>query len=344
MNSIFKEKDLIVCDVPVPKGYLQSQTHSGVAVHDGQVFLCTSPFPEVKRNRIQGHIRGLLLRISNGEFPKKHGDNDENPMLYWGKSGEIAPIRFEPFIGNPVVSIPPSLFGYPSFNSDPDIFIEGDNLYLINREFIRKTQPRSKHFVGDSLIRLDMVRFVIRDNCPHYIGSSIFLESESNIISPCLAKIGNQYRLFYLNTFSYLYPESDSKLYMLLDNQINGSYKDRQEILIDGGNYVPWHLSVFSFDDKLYAIVACIRKGTPKRLYQMLGEFNTDLTKLTIYQTPLINIPSYRGAAYVTSEGEFIIYSTTDCYRLPGSKSVDGKDVAMSRISFAQLLEILSHK
>jgi len=338
MKPIFSDKDLTVCDVSVPKGYPQSQTHAGVAIYNGRVYLTASPYPQIRYSRFVGHLRGLLYRISNGKLPILHGDIEENPMLYWGEKGVDAPVKFTPYIGNPIVSLPPALFGYPAFNSDPDIYIENDDIYVINREYLRRIPSDAKHYVGDSRIRLDMVHFKATEDGVEYLNAGIFKESDENILSPCLTKWNGKYRLIYLDTFSYLYPETECHLYMESADSVMGRYGGKQEIKIESEGFIPWHLSVFWHDNRLYSVVACVKKGHPKRLYQMLGVFDEALMKLSIYQKPLVAIPSYRGTAYVTEDGEFILYSTTDKYPLKGSKAVDGKDVVMGKMLFEKLL------
>lgn len=339
MKSIFENNDLIVCDVPVPHSYPQSQTHAGVAVYKGRVYLTSSPYPQIHYNLFEGHFRGLLYRISGGRFPKMHGDIEENPMLYWGEKGDASPIKFYPYIGNPIVSLPPALFGYPAFNSDPDIYIEKDDIYVINREYLRRIPSDAKHYVGDSRIRLDMVHFKATEDGVEYKNATIFKESDENILSPCLTKWAGKYRLLYLDTFSYLYPDTECHLYMESADTVNEKFGERKEIKIDSEDFMPWHLSVFWYNDRLYGVVACVKKGHPKRLFQMLGVFDESLETLRIFQRPLVDIPSYRGAAYVADKGEFVLYSTTDKYPLKGSKAVDGKDVVMGKKPFEQLLK-----
>lgn len=339
-EPIFKEEDLTLCEVPVPNGYPQSQTHSGVVAYSGRVFLTTSPFPQIRCSKLKSHFRALSLRLTKGMWPPIYGDNCENPMLYWGEKGSDAPISFTPFKGNPFINIPPSLYGYPAFNSDPDIFREGNKLYVLNREYIRNYPPGGN--IGDVLTRLDMVTFRITDKGADYERCQIIKEEHYSITSPCLAKWNGKYRLIYVDTQSYNEAGADCHLYYESSEDIHGTYSNRIEICIDGGDYTPWHLSVFQHKGQMYAVVACVYKGEPQRLYQMLGVFKDDLSKLTIFQRPLISIPSYRGSAYISEGGEFILYSTTDKYPLSSSKSVDGKDVVLVKMNFKTLLKEIS--
>ena len=340
IEPIFQEADLTLCEVPVPKGYPQSQTHSGVVACNDRVYLTTSPYPQIRCGRMKSHIRALILRLTKGEWPKIYGDNCENPMLYWGDNGNDSPITFTPFKGNPFINIPPSLYGYPAFNSDPDIYQENDNLYVINREYIRNYSPDGD--IGDVLTRIDMVKFRATDKGAEYVRSQIIKEEHYSITSPCIAKYDGKYRLIYVDTQSYNEANADCHLYYESSDDIEGSYSNKVEIEIESGDYVPWHLSVFQYEGRLYAVVACVYDGKPQRLYQMLGVFDEKLSILNIYQRPLISIPSYRGGAYVSEEGRFILYSTTDKYMMAGSKSVDGKDVVLANIDFKTLLKEIS--
>lgn len=341
IEPIFRECDLKLCEVPVPKGYPQSQTHSGVIACNGRVYLTTSPYPQIHYSRWESYFRALALRLTKGGWPRRYGDNCENPMLYWGEKGNDSPNLFTPYKGNPFINIPPSLYGYPAFNSDPDIFQEGNNLYVINREYIRNYPPEGD--IGDVLIRLDLVTFCITDNGAEYMSCQIIKEEHYPITSPCITKWNDMYRLLYVDTQSYNEAGSDCHLYYESSADIYGTFCNKIEITIEGGDYVPWHLSLFQYMGRLYAVIACVYEGIPQRLYQMLGVFDEKLSRLMVFQRPLVSIPSYRGSAYVNDNGEFILYSTTDKYPVKGSKSVDGKDVVLAKMDFITLLKDISN-
>ena len=108
------------------------------------------------------------------------------------------------------------------------------------------------------------------------------------------------------------------------------------EVMSNG--YLPWHISLFNYGNRLFSIVTCVENGNKSHLWQMLGEFSSDLTRLKIYPRPLTDYNSYRGSAVVISD-EFILYSTTFNERIKGSISVDGRDIIMARMPFQQLLE-----
>ena len=76
----------------------------------------------------------------------------------------------------------------------------------------------------------------------------------------------------------------------------------------------------------------------------MFGEFDESLDNFTIYQKPLTNLNSYRGAACVREDGLFVLYSTTVHEKIKGSKSVDGRDIIMSSMPFNLLISELRKK
>ena len=112
------------------------------------------------------------------------------------------------------------------------------------------------------------------------------------------------------------------------------------EVKVEG--YTPWHLSVFSYKSVYYAIVACVKHGEKQRCWQMLGKFNDNLSQLKIFNTPLCDYNSYRGAALVDHSGEFILYNTTVHERIKGSKAVDGRDVVLAHKPFDEVLKIVN--
>ena len=111
MNAVFQPKEFQICNVPVPKGYPQSQTHAGVAYCNGRVYLTTSPYPSVKYKRIVAYARAIIRKFTNKIYPPAWGDILENPMLYGGEKEESSPVRVNPVVGKPLESTPPELVG-----------------------------------------------------------------------------------------------------------------------------------------------------------------------------------------------------------------------------------------
>ena len=100
---------------------------------------------------------------------------------------------------------------------------------------------------------------------------------------------------------------------------------------------------MFTYKEKLYAIIACVLKGDSSHVWQMIGAFNETLTKLKIYSRPLTDYNSYRGAAIVL-DGKFILYTTTLNDRVPGSVSIDGRDIIVAETNFEDLLTKITER
>ncbi|MCI1785962.1 MAG: hypothetical protein LKI59_07495 [Bacteroidales bacterium] len=342
--AIFNKKDFILCDVPVPHGYPQSQTHAGISFYNGVYYLVTSPYPSIKRNIIFAYLREALRRLTFDHcFKRINGEEFENPMLYFGaEENNNPPHIFSPYSNNPLMQTPDKLYGLPSYCSDPDIFIKDGKICILNREVIRISyNDDGKTY--KSLIRL----FVIMGHIE--LKNNFILDSISKIIdthelitSPCLIFFNNKYRLIYLISSSYNDGKDCEKIIIRKADSIKGPFIEKCEIKLISKSYQPWHISVFQYKSNMYAIVACIKNGQKQRCYQMLGKFNNNMDTLRIYQTPLIDIPSYRGSAFVRPDGMFVLYSTTVKYKMKGSNSVDGRDIIMMATPFEKLEQELA--
>lgn len=345
MKTIFTKNDFTLCYVPVPKEYPQSQTHSGIAyvpkkLGGYQYWLITSPYPNIKRPLIITYLHILLKKIfGKALFKEIIGEDFENPMLYFAnnKSNGLPPTEFIPYPFNPLMNKPTDKYGLGSFCSDPDIFILKNKFFILNRETIRKSFDQRTGKL-DYILRINLINGSIKDDMFHIINIESKFDSNDNAISPCLTYFQNKYRYLYLVTNSYNTGGNFQKLVLRSDQSIEGKFDDEKIINVDNGKYEPWHFSVFQHMDKLYAIVACILKGQKGRCYQMFGEFDDSLERLTIFQKPLTEIKSYRGSACVREDGMFVLYSSTVNENLKGSKSVDGRDIIMAHMPFESLL------
>ena len=336
--SIFKKNDFTLCHVPVPKGYPQSQTHSGVALHDGLFYLTTSPYPSIRRNKFRAYLRAAINKLTFYKLlDNRASDSFENPCIYVGlQNGSNPPTHFIPLTTNPLMGTPDSFYGLPSFNSDPDIYIENDDVFVLNRTVLR----RPHHNGGFNFdCRLFLIRGKLIDNKYRYMGTTILLDDVS-CGSPSLTKYGDGYIILSVSSSCYNSGLTAFSITKMQSKKIDGFNNDSawEEIAVEVDGYTPWHLSVFSYQNAHYAIVACVKHGEKQRCWQMLGKFNEDLTGLKIYKTPLSDYNSYRGSACVTNEGLFILYNTTVHENVKGSKSVDGRDVIMASMPFNELL------
>lgn len=336
MEVIFKKTDFSLCDVPVPKGYPQSQTHSGIGVNGDSYILTTSPFPNVKRNIVISYLRAALGRLFNYQKFKRPGEYYENPCIYVGHlEGGCYPTHFSLAQERPLEESLEPIFGMPSFNSDPDLYIEGETIYILNRSIYRRSL---KSF--DFFMRLFLFEGIISNGKFLLYNKSLFREGTEIVGSQCLCKYNGKYILTDVVSNSYNDGETFNGIRILQGDTIQElkASETWHYVNVDSGHFLPWHMSLFTYNNSLYTIIACVKEGIKQRCWQMLGVFSKDLSKLKIFQTPLTDYSSYRGSAIVDNNGEFILYSTTVHEHIKGSKSVDGRDVIMAHMPMEELL------
>ena len=342
IEPVFKKTDFKLCDVPVPDGCPQSQTHSGIGLlSDGQYILTTSPYPNVKYKLWVSYIRAAVRKLSRYKLLNRAAETYENPCIYIGENNNgDYPVRFRLAQSYPLMGPLDPLFGYPSFNSDPDLYIEDDIIYVLNRSIYRM-EGRYNYFM-----RLFLIEGKIHNGFFLQTSTTLLREGKDVVGSQCLTKYKGRYILTDVMTNSYNDGHTYNGIRYLSSNSIDG-LKDTNEwhrIETNEGEYLPWHMSLFQHEEKLYTIIACVKKGEPQRCWQMLGEFNDDLTKLNIYKVPLTDYNSYRGAALVNANGDFELYSTTVHERIKGSKAVDGRNVIVASKPFIGVLDKVRDK
>lgn len=343
MKTIFSKTDFVLCDIPVPKGYMQSQTHVGVANNDGACYLTTSPYPSYTIPLWLLFLRVALRKLSFGVLCKPYiAEQWENPCLYIGNiHNNVYPYKFDLLQDTPLMSTPEPVYGLPAYNSDPDLFVEDGFIHVLNRAVYR-TSLNNASKAYDYVSRIYHIYGNIEHTRFNHQGTELLFETKRNMISPCLTKYHGEYIMTELETYSYNDGNTYDGLYMARSSSIDG-FKceiDWEPIPVESQGYLPWHMSLFENDNHLYAIVACVRKGEKQRCWQMLGEFTEDLKKLHIYQTPLTDYKSYRSSAFVHNS-EFVLYNAVVHERIKGSKAVDGRDILMASSSFESLLDSL---
>lgn len=333
MIPVFNREDFILCNVPVPHGYPQSQTHCGVAMFKNALFLSTSPFPNPRRN-CRTITKALIRKITKGKYYSHYGEFYENPCLYIGLPDDYPINSFRLLHPAPLMRPPYPLFNRPSFNSDPDIFVCDDKLCIMNRVTLRKE--------NGFLNQLFIIQGRFNDGLFFCDGYNLLTESERCFISPCIIKYKEKWIITYLDTNSYndgitfrgLYLKEMSQVVPFSDNN-----KDWRTVSIAGDDRLPWHMSLFLYDDKIYSIISSVNRNYDHRCVQMLGVFNKELTELYIFPRPLCDMNSYRGGAYVDENGLFIFYSTTVHEKIKGSKAIDGRNVIVTSKPFDEILK-----
>lgn len=342
-NCIFKREDFLLCDVPVPKGYHQSQTHAGVAYNDGAFYLTTSPYPSYTTPLWLVYLQVVLRKVSFGYLCKPYiAEQWENPCLYVGNIHDnVYPNKFDLLQETPLMSTPEPVYGLPAYNSDPDLFVDDNLIHVLNRAVYRIALNNTSH-TYDYVSRIYHIYGNIEHSRFKHQGTELLFETPRNMISPCLIKYQGDYIMTELETNSYNDGISFDGLYIAHTSSIDGFKReiDWEPVLVESQGYLPWHMSLFENDNHLYAIVACVKKGEKRRCWQMFGEFSEDLKKLHIYQMPLTDYNSYRSSALVLN-GQFLLYNTVVHERVKGSKAIDGRDVLIANSSFECLLDSL---
>lgn len=339
MNSpVFSKSDFILCDVPVPDGYPQSQTHVGVAFWGRKLFLTCSPYPVKKSSRLCAYWRKIEQKITHGLLGRSiNAESFENPLLYVATFvGNNPPVVFEPVRPFPLMDTPYPVFGQPAYNSDPDIYIDNDSVYIINRTYYRKPLTNGK---VEKEVLISLIRGSLSELGYQFVGIEDFKRSPNSLISPCLTKFHGEYLFTQLETNSALDGHTFGGLFIQRAKNIDGLREEvYSKVEIEGGDMLPWHMSLFIYNDELYAIIACVKEGDASHLWQMMGKFNADLSALQIYPHPLTDYNSYRGSAIVVDD-EFILYSTTLNDKVKGSNAVDGRDIIMAKLPMEEALK-----
>jgi len=342
-RPLFRREDFRLCEVPVPQGYPQSQTHSGIAFFKGDYYLTSSPYPNKHRTRWEMYYLIALRKLSFGLLNYvKDGEIYENPCLYRGvffHKGDI-PTKFEPIADNPLIKTPVSLNGLPAYNSDPDIYIENGVFYILNRTLFRTKKLSAGGYESKTCISilrgvLENGRFIINE-------TKQVKEWNNPYTSPCLTRFNGKIVFCYMDSNSAIDSETFNGLFLQITDSVEDLTPDNKcfkKVKVNAGDMLPWHMSLFQTEGKLFTIIACVKRGDPTRkVWQMFGEFSTDLSELTIYSTPLTDFNSYRGSACVNDDGVFVLYSTTVWEKIKGSNSVDGRDIIVAHMPFTTLL------
>lgn len=340
MEVIFSKEDFKLCNLPVPKGYPYSQTHAGVAYSEQGIggchwFVVSSPYPNPKRNVLERGFRFLSRKILGIKY--KPSDWYENPMLYFGDTISEPPTVFAPYHYNPLMVTPDDVYGLGAFNSDPDIYIKDNTIFVLNRSVTRR---KTEQGVLEYLTSIFLIQLSFKENEFETLPPVHLFDYENVNASPSLVYYKNKYRIFSLVTSSYNTGEPCEYAEMRESSSIEGPYDTVSRIHIKTNRYQPWHFSVFEYNGTLYSIVSCIKDQERQRCYQMLGQFSDDLRELKVYQLPLTDMRSYRGDAVVLPDGTFVLY-TSIIEPFPGSFSVDGRDILTVSKSFESILNEL---
>lgn len=231
---------------------------------------------------------------------------------------------------------PEWIVGEHSYNSDPDVFVDGNSVYVINRpRYVNITNKKAKESIY-------MIKGELSDESVKIVETSHFRDIKGG--SPCLNFHQDRYVLFVIEPIgSWLTGRlnKNGKIKFIVSETIDGLKENEQWENVSvhyPENYYPWHLSVFTYQGRMYAVVTCVKDGVDRKCWNFLGEFSENLKDLHIYKTLLTDYESYRSAGCVREDGEFVLYNTTVGEKIKGGMSVDGREVVMAHCRFEDML------
>jgi hypothetical protein len=296
------------CSIPVPPGYpKQSQTHPAIIFssckwNNYAYWIATTPYPD-------GNIKY------------------ENPCIY--KSNDS--VFFQPIIKNPILDHP----GGNAYNSDPELFLFGDNLYCIVREnengkFLREIKLLS------SINGQDW-------NLPKTIYTSN--DENRQLLSPSYIYRNGKHLIYFLNGDAGVgrngkctgieIIESDNLNIGNFKIQATGFFINKDNMRIE-----PWHFDLFEYNNHLYMILCGRDKNkttfrNPMYTYLAVSE---DYVNFKIYAKPIIRyLKSYRPSAYLNNGTLHLYFSVIGTF----FKDDSDRNIAKTSIPFHELLDEL---
>lgn len=302
------------CRIPVPEGYpKQSQTHPSILY-------------------IPGGWKGATHWLGTTPYPG--GDiRFENPCIYYANSRKgCAPTSFTPIKNNPVADWP----GGKSFNSDVDLFLGNETLYVINR-------------VNEGHILREVEIYSSNDgenwSAPEFVFGSN--EEKRQLLSPSIIEHEGKYRIYFLSGDAGIRKRGHCGGIEVIEGTSlgapdfkvlgKGEFLNKKETGIE-----PWHFDLFPYRGKLY-MVFCgrnIKKRTLRYPMETYLAVSDDFMNFTIFDVPVIRyVKTYRPTAYVDENGIFNLY-----FSVVGSVANDGSDraVALTSMPMERLLELVN--
>ncbi|MDP4201567.1 MAG: hypothetical protein Q8861_02645 [Bacteroidota bacterium] len=312
LEPIFKLNDLKWCNIPVPKGYRQSQTHPSIIYNrEGwngyNVWLATTPYP------------------STDAFY-------ENPCIYYSNyENNILNTNFHSISTNPIDKIDIRGSGY---NADPDIFLDGTALYCIEKKQL--TSDRKYHYMIQSSLNGQ------EWTTPKELFNSNLTGCE--MVSPAIIKYKNKYRIY--GAYSDALKENGifHNLIILESNSLqNPNFKliNKPEFKLKGSIEL-WHLDLFEYNNILYMVLCGKNTNFSTTFLSTYLAYSVDYTNFHIFPRPLFSdIYSYRPSAFVDNQGKLnLLISTMDAKHKVFS--IDGNEIGYTSSSFSKLIQSLN--
>lgn len=333
MSSVFKKTEFELCSLPLPSGYPQyGHTHCGIQYSESpingyQYFMALSPFPY-------------------------ENDDYENPCFFYAVEREngVPPKDFVAYPNNPLEGFP----GGSDFNSDPDILIYGNELYVSNRPFYRQPLHQAVH-VSKAIITNGNFSFAdvvsIYDS-QNFNPVNFGFPSDAIVTgSPALVEYKGQIRVYQIYSNSYNDGTQCKSITIVSNGDLNepNSFKEVKIGSIFGKNLETWHIDMFTYKGKLYAIVNAVDTSlgwslSNRNSYAYLAVADESGENFRIYDKPLSDISAYRSSAIVRPDGMFVFYLATLNYKPTSEYSEDGRNIMLAYKPFEEVLKALDSK
>ena len=314
-TAYFKKADIKFCNVPIPpidnhkidssvvftsnqiSKYSQSQTHPSIVYNASgwnghKWWLATTPYP-----------------YATGVF--------ENPCIYYAddQNDEKPPIDFTPISGtasgdytmvsNPIVKVTTN----EAVNSDPDIILIDNTMYLISRNnIVRHTPYMQKSLTGQA--------WTVRDSDPLWDDVNMGLPE---LISPSFVKIGNKIRAYCCTgttgTTNVDIPNASGVswgTYIMEGTTFEngGDFQYVGKCYISGDKKVqPWHMDVCEHNGVYYMVVCAKEIGSGTNAMHLFLAKSTDGITFHMFSKPLFNAYNqYRPTICVDASNNIVIY------------------------------------
>lgn len=316
-TPIFAKSQFELCTLSNPSGYPNSWTHAGIAYS-------------------QNGYNGYHYFLSQSPYPSNN-DDYENPCFYYAnaRAGNLPPINWIAFSGNPLQTDPGD-----GYNADPDILFFNGDLYLGNRPYLRPAYQwvnmQKCTIVNGAFTFGEPVKLYDTNTLPANFGyPSSYL---TTLVSPAIIVKGNKIRSYHLVTNSTNDASRCRNLVIMEGTDLvtpqNFQFLKYGSIL---GNVEPWHIDVFEYNNKLYAILCCNVDSIEHNTFNFLA-VSEDWENFRIYDRPLSDIKSYRSSAMIREDGLFVLYLATLEYKPTGNVSADGRNILCAYRDFSDVL------
>lgn len=301
----FKDKEWIAA--PVPDINAHKDPEYSFEFTEGQIskYRDESTHPSIVY--IKEGFGGHKYWLAHTPYPNSVGVF-ENPCIYYGDEDEDGnpPKLFHPISGvasgdyvmidNPIVKVPNA----NQTNSDPDLFFDAENnkLCLISRN----NSGGGSLYYQESIDGQSWTKRAVA--C---IPSSDKFIPLGGLISPCVLKIGNKWRIYGLlggaSPASY---KGDQYMYQTLVSKGCAIYEGTT--FADGGDFElvgkisimgkmsinPWHFDIAEYNGLYYMVFSGIdfNAGYSSQMYLAVSD---DGINFKTYTTPLFNSSPYGG-------------------------------------------------